>query len=811
LQPEVTLHKNGENISGKTYKDTNNMIKEIIGKRDEFMMQCIMEQKNSISFLDLSDIDKTRMICDVLKLNVYEKVQTEFEKCNNEMAREIKENNKIIYDNVDKKSGCRMDNVENEINIVKEEIVENRTDEDKLNEKYEVVNKDKIEHEMKLSELDKIDFSSMETDDIGEDNEENRNKLQKMKDECNDLDKKYKANIKSLEQYKNMNKKKSTFDAFKGKKIGKITAEINRLWKRYVKVEKSDIDIKQSRKNKKILEDEKNNILTEITELNDKIKKIQGNIRSYQCDKDNILGYEKYLEYVRNCKENEVKKQIIQDKMHKMKSKYDDVMSEYEKINKEKDETTHQLKECANKIKNDKNSEVNEKWERVLKLIKLTQNKLRKSDINKKEIDTYNEKIREIYFEPIKLTESQREYDNICERIKELDNDINDYKNIIQKWENEQNELNKIEDEISCVNTEYEPFLECNERFNKNAENESKLKEYTNEIDKKILKRDKIGIEIDKVTRDMDEYKKYKENAKNNQEIKDEIDGMKEKIDNINNEVCEGYDEYMEINFEIEATEKKLSKLKIRIKEMEIKIMKNDEIVQKNRKMHKQYDTYTKLKQEIIDINVLHNKIKESLRENRYKGEELLKRLNELKAEEKKIKEVQDRNKKLNEDRDNNSTIISVIRDGFVDNMLSNKIIPNFCNSVNNILTSFVNYSVNMQYHKKKISVNKKDKNGLLSSALKLSGYETLMANIAFRLAINSINNQFKTNFFIVDEAFSFCDENSIKKIEYLFEYMRKRYDFVIVVSHNERIKKYADIDIPIQEKDECSYINMSK
>jgi hypothetical protein len=86
----------------------------------------------------------------------------------------------------------------------------------------------------------------------------------------------------------------------------------------------------------------------------------------------------------------------------------------------------------------------------------------------------------------------------------------------------------------------------------------------------------------------------------------------------------------------------------------------------------------------------------------------------------------------------------------------------------------------------------------MLSNASKLSGYETLMANIAFRLAINSDNKLQKTNFFVIDEGFAFCDEQSVPKISNLFAYMRSLYDFIIVVSHNEQIKMYTDMNLQI-------------
>jgi DNA repair exonuclease SbcCD ATPase subunit len=211
----------------------------------------------------------------------------------------------------------------------------------------------------------------------------------------------------------------------------------------------------------------------------------------------------------------------------------------------------------------------------------------------------------------------------------------------------------------------------------------------------------------------------------------------------------------------------------------------------------------------MIDINDKFEKISEEVSQMKTEQIEIHNRISELKSEFKSIREAKEENIDTERKKAINSKIINIIKNGFVENLLTKKIIPNFCSSINSILSSFVDYKIVMEYDNKKLFVYKEDVNGLLSSASKLSGYETLMTNIAFRLAINNINKLYKTNFFIIDEAFAFCDEQSIAKISNLFTYMRKIYDFVLVVSHNEQIKSYTDIDIPIKIRNGFSYVNM--
>jgi energy-coupling factor transporter ATP-binding protein EcfA2 len=168
------------------------------------------------------------------------------------------------------------------------------------------------------------------------------------------------------------------------------------------------------------------------------------------------------------------------------------------------------------------------------------------------------------------------------------------------------------------------------------------------------------------------------------------------------------------------------------------------------------------------------------------------------KNEKKHIVELKEELRGMNEISSINKLIIEIIKNDFIDDFLTKNVIPSLCNHLNSILSSYVNFGLFMIYNNKKVSVLKKDKNNQYSNALKMSGYETLMTNIAFRLAINNLNKQFKTEFFIIDEAFAFCDDESTSKMQNLFDYMRKNYKYVIVISHNEQIKAYTDTDVSV-------------
>jgi DNA repair exonuclease SbcCD ATPase subunit len=49
----------------------------------------------------------------------------------------------------------------------------------------------------------------------------------------------------------------------------------------------------------------------------------------------------------------------------------------------------------------------------------------------------------------------------------------------------------------------------------------------------------------------------------------------------------------------------------------------------------------------------------------------------------------------------------------------------------------------------------------------------------------------------------------NIKNVEGLFNRMRQIYEFILVITHNDDIKSYTDVDLPIEKREGYSYINM--
>ena len=151
--------------------------------------------------------------------------------------------------------------------------------------------------------------------------------------------------------------------------------------------------------------------------------------------------------------------------------------------------------------------------------------------------------------------------------------------------------------------------------------------------------------------------------------------------------------------------------------------------------------------------------------------------------------------KVLNEEYKKNSEIhiiykkiLNLFEKGFREYVMKKKIYL-LENKINNIIRNLSNYEIVIEIEKNSIDFNKiVDINKRLSIS-QLCGYERIVFNIAFRLALNNMNILNKNNFIIIDEGFSAADSDNIYKISYLIDVIKKEYDICLLISHIDEIK----------------------
>jgi DNA repair exonuclease SbcCD ATPase subunit len=911
----VTLYKNGKDISGKSLPDIGKQIENLIGSYDNFVNIAIMEQKYQKKFVDQDEGKRVENILKVLKFDVYDLIGNKVEEETKLLKARMKddEDRLYTYDKTGKKKQIVGDMEKIKIEE-KDELDQKLLDvidkEENERDRLDEINRKKIEIELKTNGLKKLsDMRDYEkkNDEINKKNKKKIEekikkdmKLRELKKEMDEI-KKIIENIND----KKMKLKHNKFMKEKENKMKEINNEINKLLLEIVKV-----DIVSKTKDE--LLSERNNKLSEYDEMKNRVQKIKKEM--IQLEKNTITSDDmktkknKYDEYNKKMIEiekqisflelnmNEKRKKIIRkkgeydkyedvykkhnkklekeikedqillnDKINKIKElkkgiinilevysenldekydKYLDIENEEKEKSKEYEKSNKILDEYLNHMKVIKTHEYNEECEVCMKN-KLTQDVIstkEKIKEYKKITETHKGGLDNINKRMVKMKKYQTEYDQrnkdkiqndeIESEIKALESEIkvekqkiennkktmenensinnsrrNEYELIEKDMEKMKKELIKIENDKDKTNKLYKNYIDY-EKIEENMRvHKLKLLENNNELEL-IGKTEEINkMQIKKIEDDIEKLNKISEIVKNNKTIEKKIQEKKNEYEKYSKSKDDEYDEYTKNkergqNLEIEIMNMtvNIGEINNEIKELTVEIEKNKEIIRDWKKNQELLNMIDEIKTEYNEQNKIINKIIEE------KGL-IMRETGKVDSELKTIKVMKEKYKDKLEKFKLMDILRDVIRGGFIDKILSNTVIPKMCDNINAILTSFVNFKIEMEYDNKKIYIHKKDKNGVLSNAIQLSGYESLIFECAYRLFINKSNKIQRINCMCCDEIFSFMDETSISKIPNLFNFMRKLYDFVIIVSHDEKIQAYTDDNLKITNDGVCSKV----
>ena len=89
------------------------------------------------------------------------------------------------------------------------------------------------------------------------------------------------------------------------------------------------------------------------------------------------------------------------------------------------------------------------------------------------------------------------------------------------------------------------------------------------------------------------------------------------------------------------------------------------------------------------------------------------------------------------------------------------------------------------------------------------SGFESFAVSLALRVVFSRLSTLPKPNFMIFDEILGgkVAAEN-LDKVQLVFEKIKKYYNTIFFITHDERTKDWCDKTITIKKKDNISYIN---
>jgi DNA repair exonuclease SbcCD nuclease subunit len=90
-------------------------------------------------------------------------------------------------------------------------------------------------------------------------------------------------------------------------------------------------------------------------------------------------------------------------------------------------------------------------------------------------------------------------------------------------------------------------------------------------------------------------------------------------------------------------------------------------------------------------------------------------------------------------------------------------------------------------------------KNGIIHGIEHVSGYERFVINVCLKIALDKYKYFDKASFFIIDECCdTISDENISNKMNDLLQLLRNEYSNILIISHNDNLKKMVDHKIDI-------------
>jgi DNA repair exonuclease SbcCD ATPase subunit len=129
-------------------------------------------------------------------------------------------------------------------------------------------------------------------------------------------------------------------------------------------------------------------------------------------------------------------------------------------------------------------------------------------------------------------------------------------------------------------------------------------------------------------------------------------------------------------------------------------------------------------------------------------------------------------------------------------------------NEVNNILTQVVDFEIVFEVDGKNINTQIKYDDLNIWDLSLTSGMEKFISSLAIRAALINVSNLPRPNFIAIDEGFGALDSDNLNSVFMLFNYLKSKFDFVLIVSHVESMRDIVDQLIEIKVTDSYSQIN---
>lgn len=137
--------------------------------------------------------------------------------------------------------------------------------------------------------------------------------------------------------------------------------------------------------------------------------------------------------------------------------------------------------------------------------------------------------------------------------------------------------------------------------------------------------------------------------------------------------------------------------------------------------------------------------------------------------------------------------------------ILISNVIKNIVKDANTLIYNTTGLLCDIQENEKWEIVIKKD--NITIGPDHCSGYERMMLNIGLKISFDKYKQLSSTNLFMIDETIDCVSESNFDQIDTLLEYLKNHYKSVLLISHNEDLKKKIDNRIGIKLSKNCSSI----
>lgn len=780
-------------LTEKDRFDTVKILTNIIGTYENFISTSILLQGNNKTFKLMSNKEKKDFLCQILNIAHF----TEADEIIKTKYKEIKQQLLIICKSIDNLSQKSIINIEEENNKLSDEcsnlkktLDQNIGTRCKLIDNISILST-KLIHLDIVNETDyknatnKINILSNEIKLIESNNENIKNKINSINNETN----KNLNDINNLITEKTNEKmcyKLSDIDTkYTLSNQQYVLKQLTEKQKKLISVESIDNEIIKYRQLISTLNKlhEKNEIIVKNNQYQLDHKINQQNI----CDEINKLNNSK-LEYVPRLvkidineddlikKINELDQYMNNSRTIKYLANRNKICDEYDKLVKNNKETIYKL---INELRLNKDDVILNQLKvainisfgdnTLVKKYKIIENFMKNYNINHDLLEKFNEQRENIVSNKI----INNEIEHINQQILNQNNKLN---SLLETSINIE-EFNILQDQIQRESEYKSKILDLSLKMEKCKSEENMLVNLINNVKNRIdilTKNDINSHKVNKLDVELNDLTTLREH--------------KLLLSTLNSDVDKN----------LYLIENKKSEINI-FQQLLLQHDKNLATIEQNKNIVKEINnTKNILNNMNLQIDVTNKHIVES--ETKMNTNTLL--LNQIKF-------LEEKKKKIENEFDIYAILNMLTGSDGLQLYLLNEYLDKISNKINTILNQFIDKTISFKLiNDKTIDINIISNGKLIHT---LSGMESFMLDLTFRIIISEISLIPKSSIMFIDESISVLDKNRLASIDDLFSFLRQYYEQVYLITHMKQVKNFINNYIDIEKVNGFSIIKINK